>query len=221
LAGKIAYIYYRFDVSDEKFIGSVKDNGEYVKDRRNFATQIATLYAQYKQDFEECYINNDTSINKQTLITSFINSIGDELKIQQHKRPQVSFNANGNAGTYDKATNTISVDITNGDLYDILDTIVHEYRHFYIDYVINYNISHNLNKNIIIRFIYHSLYIDTKYYTIFDKFDKICASFDEKASQCYNGQLYIMRKKKASPLYFIQPKERDCRVVAGLFMSKI
>ncbi|RDU59786.1 hypothetical protein CQA53_11245, partial [Helicobacter didelphidarum] len=33
LAGKIAYIYYRFDVSDEKFIGSVKDNGEYVKDR--------------------------------------------------------------------------------------------------------------------------------------------------------------------------------------------
>lgn len=50
LAGKIAYIYYRFDLANEEFIKSVKDGEEYLK-QRNYFYQ-ATLEVYLKDSYE-------------------------------------------------------------------------------------------------------------------------------------------------------------------------
>lgn len=100
LAGKIAYIYYRFDLGDEEFVRSVEgDNGEYVRDREHFTDTIANLYTNidyrnsiddkithtksYEQDFESAFIENNTNIDKEQLLKDFINSIGKALGIRE------------------------------------------------------------------------------------------------------------------------------------------
>jgi len=221
-AGKIGYIYYRFDIADDVFVRSVKGGKEYLQNREDFAEKIANLYKnQYKADFDKAYNKGDNSINKNMLVENFINDIGKVLGIDKRYRPKIDFNPlSDNAGTYDRDTNTLSVDI-NSDLDGILDTIIHEYRHFYMYYLLEDNPLHNLSNNIFMQFIYNAIYVDWSYETIFNQFDKICSSFDEKMWQCYKGQLYIKNNGKSSPLYYIQPSERDCRVTAGLFMNKI
>lgn len=45
LAGKIAYIYYRFDVGDDGFVGSVvSDKGEYKKDREKYINGVKEVF---------------------------------------------------------------------------------------------------------------------------------------------------------------------------------
>lgn len=53
LAGKIAYIYYRFDVGNEEFIKSVADdNGEYFRDRDMYIKSIVALFDKKQPYFQ-------------------------------------------------------------------------------------------------------------------------------------------------------------------------
>ncbi|EOI8291975.1 hypothetical protein ACMW8T_001715, partial [Campylobacter jejuni] len=48
LAGKIAYIYYRFDLANEKFIKSVSDGDKYLKEREKFVKKFIDVYSDEK-----------------------------------------------------------------------------------------------------------------------------------------------------------------------------
>nr|WP_245892667.1 hypothetical protein [Helicobacter valdiviensis] len=61
LAGKIAYIYYRFDLANENFIKSVSDGDKYLEEREKFVKKFIDVYSDkkffimpsYKEKFSE------------------------------------------------------------------------------------------------------------------------------------------------------------------------
>ncbi|MWV62251.1 hypothetical protein DCO58_05215 [Helicobacter saguini] len=57
LAGKIAYIYYIYDLVDDDFIDNVKeDNGEYVRDREKFINMMIEIFE--KETYKPSFSNN-------------------------------------------------------------------------------------------------------------------------------------------------------------------
>ncbi|WP_161976969.1 hypothetical protein, partial [Helicobacter saguini] len=243
LAGKLAYICYRFDLIDEKFIKNItstniydcintkhyiKNNTylvgqEYLDDRIDFAEKIAMLYNdKYKQKFERAYIKQDETINKENLMTNFINSIHKTLKIKNDvpilEILNLTIEETNTAGVYNSGYNTLTIN-ANVDLKQLIDTIVHEYRHFYINYVVRLSANHNLKNNIILHFIYYT-YFNASFAKIFDMYNKECAKFDKEANVC-NNKTYKESNSNSSPLYYISPKERDARIVANMFITKI
>ena len=263
LTGKIAYIYYRFDVGSEGFIDRVKQTcyaifnckDEYVGERKEFVETIAQVYTgislcnslidmpklcdiinpntkNYKQEFEDRFLHNK-GIQAQQLIQDFINDMGKALKIEQEFIPQVNTKPkNGDAGTYRRYGNSLSVAQPNSNSKDefirFMDTIIHEFRHFYLWYVFEDARNHTLKQSYLAQLVYGNayMYISWEYETLFNVYDKECASFDAEVLQCEREKTYSKydengKQKAPYPLYYIQPSERDCRVVAGAFRKKI
>lgn len=248
LAGKIAYIYYCFDVSNDEFITSIQndnDEYEYIKDREEFVEGIMQIFIEanvchylsaskirnnnklnYKKIFQEAFLNRNQNIDTKLLVQSFVSDIGNALNIEERFMPKVEFDAfGGNAGAYDRHTNILSITLpsenTRFAFIDFMDTIIHELRHFYMYYVNEDATSHRLKNSKLARFIYFNLYfyISSQHQMLFDSYDKKCASFDAEIKQCIANETYL-QNGTISPLYYIQPSERDCRVVAGQFRQK-
>ncbi|TQR60441.1 hypothetical protein DMC01_05520 [Campylobacter troglodytis] len=263
LAGKIAYIYYSFDLGDENFIDSVEQTcyvwfeckDEYKDDRDNFINSVVKVYKgisfcdstinisiicnvinsntrNYKQEFENAFLRGNA--NWKQLITDFLYDVCDELGIKQQYRPKIDTEPNpGDSGTYRRKTNTISIKPPNNikDSFIIfIDTIIHEFRHFYIWYVFEDAQGHKLAQSRVAKLIYYNdtFYIAWSYDKFFNAYDKECAIFDAELKKCHKNHKYSkniikINKQfmKPSPLYYIQPNERDTKVVAWKFRQKV
>ena len=182
LAGKIAYIYYRFDLNNKNFIKSIKTknksffkNNEYKNDINNFANKIVKVYkGEYGSFISSCihgedilpydiylkqaFLDDDPNINKEELIKDFIKTICAVLGIDISCMPNIKFGTTGGAyGVYNHITKTLSIvpPQAHDEWYfnNFMDTIVHEFRHFYIDYIFTQAKEHKLQKNYIAKFI--------------------------------------------------------------------
>ncbi|TQR48998.1 hypothetical protein DMC01_12990 [Campylobacter troglodytis] len=236
LAGKIAYIYYSFDLADEDFLKSVNGSEAYIKERKEFARKIASLYKQkYQRIFEKAFIDEKNTINKESLIIAFIKDLGKEFNINSYvgqnsgkitslfdlqilSIPELKINNKMLfSGFYDKLNNSLNLKIekifkghkTKIELLSyILDNIIHEFRHFYIFF------SHKRQDNDLMRYIYYNLnYFYDGYFDLFQAFQKPCLFFDETVFNCVNS--------KNTPLYYIQPSERDARICAYEFRKEL
>ncbi|ENQ6620270.1 hypothetical protein ACEQHX_001645, partial [Campylobacter lari] len=230
--GKIAYIYYRFDLANEKFIKSVKDGDEYIKKREKFYTTASEIYNQtpiYKLTFEKKIQNENIHIE---IIEDFLKNFAKRLNINEKDLPIITNNPNnGDSGTYDFTNNILSL---NPKTYfiDFIDTIIHEFRHFYVSHI-NINSNNSLERLLFLNTV--NLYIQWNYHDIFNAYNKKCLLFDSVeygTQKCFINKTYYESRKKIvvikdkkknltdSPLYFIQPSERDARIVAGKFREK-
>ncbi|AJC92653.1 hypothetical protein CSUB8523_1145 [Campylobacter subantarcticus LMG 24377] len=232
LAGKIAYIYYRFDLANEKFIKSVKDGDEYLKEREKFYITASEIYNQnpiYRLTFEKNIQNEDVDIE---IIKDFLKNFAKRLNINEKDLPIITNNPNkGNSGDYDFTTNILSLN-TRAHYIDFIDTIIHEFRHFYICRI-NINPNNSLERLLFLNTM--ELYIQWNHYNIFNAYSKKCLPFDSAehgTHKCFINKTYYESRKKivitkgkkkdltASPLYFIQPSERDTKIIAGKFREK-
>ena len=236
LAGKIAYIYYRFDLADEDFLKSVNGSEAYIKERKEFARKIARLYRQkYQRIFEKAFIDEKITISKESLIIAFIKDLGKEFNINSYvsqnsdkitslfdvqilSMPELKINNKMLFSRfYDKLNNSLNLKIekifkghkTKIEILSyILDNIIHEFRHFYIFF------SHKRQDNDLMRYIYYNLnYFYDGYFDLFQAFHKPCLFFDETVFNCVNS--------KNTPLYYIQPSERDARICAYEFRKEL
>ncbi|WP_412097376.1 putative membrane protein [Campylobacter lari] len=233
LAGKIAYIYYRFDLANEKFIKSVKDGDEYIKKRKKFYTTASEVYNQnpiYRLTFEKKIQNENIHIE---IIEDFLKNFAKRININEKDLPIITNNPNnGDSGTYDFTNNILSL---NPKTYfiDFIDTIIHEFRHFYVSHI-NINSNNSLERLLFLNTV--NLYIQWNYHDIFNAYNKKCLLFDSVeygTQKCFIDKTYYESRKKIvvtkdkkknltdSPLYFIQPSERDARIIAGKFREKI
>ncbi|MCR6585349.1 hypothetical protein CINS5906_07220 [Campylobacter insulaenigrae] len=229
LAGKIAYIYYRFDLANEEFIKSVKDGKEYIEKREKFYKIASEIYHQnssYQLAFEKKLQNEDT-------IKDFLKNFAKRLNINEQDLPIITnSHNNGDSGTYDFVNNVLSLN-PKVHFIDFIDTIIHEFRHFYICHI-NNNPNNSLEKLLFLNTM--QLYIHWNYYNIFNAYNKKCLYFDSVehgTKKCFIDKTYYESRKKIvtikdkkknltdSPLYFIQPSERDARIIAGKFREKI
>ena len=227
LAGKIAYIYYRFDVGDGGFIKSV--DKDYWNKCKNFVEKISNIYIKHhKKHFEKHFIDG-YQYNTYSLVSNFIDNVGNQFGIPSQKNiiqanydlmnvrivcmPKIVINNKmSSAGYYDKFSNTINIKLfffedKKNNLSYVLNNIFHEFRHFYILYAM-----HNLsNQSLMIHFIYYnsSFFYDNNFPIIFGAFKKQCQKFDACMLNC-------MLDQKTS-LYYIQPAERDARINAYQF----
>ncbi|EPV8107328.1 hypothetical protein ACWAQE_001539, partial [Campylobacter lari] len=232
LAGKIAYIYYRFDLANEEFIKSVKDGNEYIKERNKFYTIASEVYNKnpiYKLAFEKIQ-NEDINIE---IIEDFLKNFAKKLNINEKDLPIITNSPNsGDSGTYDFVNNILSLNLKAYSI-DLIDTIIHEFRHFYVSHI-NTNPNNSLERLLFLNTI--NLYIQWNYYNIFNAYNKKCLLFDSVeygTKKCFINKTYYESRKKIviakdkkknltdSPLYFIQPSERDARIIAGKFREKI
>ncbi|MGI7608168.1 hypothetical protein ACNF6T_09325 [Campylobacter coli] len=228
LAGKIAYIYYRFDLANEKFIKSVSDGDKYLKEREKFVKVASDIYIKnpiYKMGFEKKLQNEVVDIN---IIEDFLKDFAKRLGIDEKVLPVISSNASGlNLGSYNKFAHILNLNL-NINFLNFIDTIIHEFRHFYI-----YRIKNN-SENSIEQFIYCNMkdfYIEISYYAIFDNYDKKCLIYDneDETKKClknctYYGSWKFLNPKLdllPSPLYYVQPCELDSRIVAYYFRKEI
>ena len=218
LAGKIAYIYYRFDVSDDGFVRSVvSDRGEYSKDREG-----------YIQTAKNMILRDSIHPNKHIkIIDEYKNLISSHTNIQARKdfverlikavckRFGLPLNgiifsneAQNIYGSYNSITQNININAVNlGNLRETLKTIFHEIRHFYID--IHYNPNKIANLSILKQYMHWSnqFYISSIYTDdLFKDFSKQCDVMDSANVGCV-----INNNQNA---YEIQPNERDPRYVA-------
>ena len=148
--------------------------------------------------------------------------------IEKKFMPKVDIgNLNGNAGTYNRGTNILSLELpksyTKDEFVDFVDTIIHEFRHFYMYYVFENARNHRLKQSYLAQLVYYNayMYISWGYKTLFNAYDKECANFDAEIKQCAIGQTYLQHSPTSSPLYYVQPNERDCRVVARAFRKQV
>ncbi|PZT47162.1 hypothetical protein B6S12_10550 [Helicobacter valdiviensis] len=225
LAGKIAYIYYRFDLANEEFIKNASNGNEYLKTRKDFINAVQKIFINdYKQKLKNCFT---THSNKEFYIKNFINDVGKKLRIAPCKKtdntsfmdtkvlcmPKVVINNNLRyLGSYNRFNNTMKIRIDsdcNEEILDnLLDTIIHELRHFYVYYQID-----NGNTNELLQFIYYNAgFFYDKNFVFFGAFKKKCMFFDESALECKSNQ--------ETPLYYLQPSERDARICACKFMQE-
>lgn len=239
LAGKIAYIYYRFDLNNEEFIRS--NDEDYVNNVDLYANEIANVYnnkganlgiphlSTYNLQFKKAFFDDDSNIDQEKLLIEFIKDIGDALNIKQEYLPKIDFDpSSGRAGVYNSQTNTLSTGkpTPNDDsaFMGFIDTIVHEFRHFYIDYIFKYNKEHQLYQVSLAQLIYYNtkIYASFTYEYIFNAYDKQCADCDIFEDSIFKkGESYLSSDSQSAPIYYLQPSERDARVAAYKFRKNI
>lgn len=228
LAGKIAYIYYRFDLANEKFIQSVSDKDKYLEEREKFYEIASDIYIKnpiYKMGFEKKLQNQVVDIN---IVKDFLKDFAKRLGIDEKVLPIISNNVSRlDLGSYNKLTHILNLNFDINFL-NFIDTIIHEFRHFYI-----YCIKNN-SENSIEKLLYYNMkdfYIKINYYTIFDNYDKKCLIYDneDETKKCLKNRTYYGSWKflnptldfLPSPLYYLQPSELDSRIVAYYFRKEI
>ena len=228
-AGKIAYIYYRFDIADEGFIKSVEgDNGAYSKDREGYIEDSKNMllygYLDSKKsikiidEYKRLISKKDVKLNKD-FIEKLIKKVCEEFKLSLQavcdENQQCSiigfYEKNSESyGYYNVDSNTIHINETNlWNLKEIIATVFHEMRHCYINTYFNPHKYADLS--VLKQYLYQSdqLYIESavvKGTNIFKKFTKRCLNNDADNVDCIPDD--------NQNAYEIQPNERDPRYVA-------
>ena len=229
IAGKIAYIYYRFDMGDEAFINSIKQDNERYKNDRDKYIQISKNMLLYGyldskksikiiDEYKRLISKKDVKLNKD-FIEKLIKKVCGEFKLSLQpvcdENQQCSIigfykKNTGSYGSYDVDSNTIHINENNlRNLKEIIATAFHEVRHFYINTYFNPHKYADLS--VLKQYLYQSdqLYIESavvKGTNIFKKFTKRCLNNDADNVDCIPDD--------NQNAYEIQPNERDPRYVA-------
>ncbi|WP_337195709.1 hypothetical protein [Campylobacter sp. B0100352/1] len=212
-AGKIAYIYYRFDIVNKGLLASVseKDKEAYLRDRDfKYINTIVNeiLPSEYKDgksfnQFHTDLLNNKNRDLKeckdflkaltQTLCKRF--DLPLEKVIFYNEKPSGSLSF----GSYEDNEVRLNQYIMKAYFKEFAKTVFHECRHFYIEKHYSYNM------DALGRYIFYSekAYINEK--IIFDKFNRICDPSENYLVGCNIGS--------TQDAYEIQPNERDPRYV--------
>ncbi|HFN3251446.1 TPA: hypothetical protein ACHDL2_001706, partial [Campylobacter jejuni] len=139
LAGKIAYIYYRFDLANEKFIKSVSDGDKYLKEREKFVKKFIDVYSDekffiipsYKAKFSE--FSNKSDEEKIMFFQEFLEDLVKAFDIEPPIPTIYKEFKQYNNGSYNSVgKKALYLNLKNKE-EQILSTFFHEFRHFYID----------------------------------------------------------------------------------------
>ncbi|ARJ55804.1 hypothetical protein [Campylobacter cuniculorum] len=215
-AGKIAYIYYRFDLINKEFLTSVseKDKEFYLQDRddkyistiinkilpleykngKSFKQFHTELLNNKNRDLEEC--KDFLKALTQTLCKEFDLPLENVVFYSEKPSGSLSF------GAYKENKVRLNQYILKAYFKEFAKTVFHECRHFYIEKYYNHN------TDALGRYVFYSekAYINEK--IIFDKFSRICDSGENYLVGCNIGAI--------QDAYEIQPNERDPRYVETL-----
>ncbi|WP_222705874.1 hypothetical protein, partial [Campylobacter helveticus] len=213
LAGKIAYIYYRFDLINKEFLTSVseKDKKAYLWDRddKYSSTIINEILAlEYKdgKSFKQFYtkLANDEDRNLkecEDFLQALTQTICEKFNLPLEK--VVFFNKEPSTtllfGAYGNNKIGLNRCLIKTHFETLVKTVFHECRHFYIEKY------YHRHMDALSSYVFYSrkTYIDER--VIFNGFHKFCDCSQKNLVDCI-----INRNQNA---YEIQPNERDPRYV--------
>ncbi|WP_270977710.1 hypothetical protein [Campylobacter helveticus] len=213
LAGKIAYIYYRFDLINKEFLTSVseKDKKAYLWDRddKYSSTIINEILAlEYKdgKSFKQFYtkLANDEDRNLkecEDFLQALTQTICEKFNLPLEK--VVFFNKEPSTtllfGAYGNNKIGLNRCLIKTHFETLVKTVFHECRHFYIEKY------YHRHMDALSSYVFYSrkTYIDE--WVIFNGFHKFCDCSQKNLVDCI-----INRNQNA---YEIQPNERDPRYV--------
>ncbi|WP_270975999.1 hypothetical protein [Campylobacter helveticus] len=213
LAGKIAYIYYRFDLINKEFLTSVseKDKKAYLWDRddKYSSTIINEILAlEYKdgKSFKQFYtkLANDEDRNLkecEDFLQALTQTICEKFNLPLEK--VVFFNKEPSTtllfGAYGNNKIGLNRCLIKTHFETLVKTVFHECRHFYIEKY------YHRHMDALSSYVFYSrkTYIDE--WVIFNGFHKFCDCSQKNLVDCI-----INRNQNA---YEIQPNERDLRYV--------
>ncbi|MCR8683828.1 hypothetical protein [Campylobacter sp. LMG 17559] len=205
IAGKIAYIYYRFDLGSQSFIDSVEnDFKDYQRDRDFYFQTCKDVLLNcpieknnpktLKEKYDELMQGKklDIAIYK-NLISKIATAICEKLDLNLiTKNGEIDFFQGDEEEWGEYYKRRIRVNENNlHDLKEIIKTMIHEIRHFYVETY--YYPGQGILRGYL--FYAHGFSISDDYKILFDGFYK----FDDKERQ--------------ENAYEIQPNERDARFV--------
>lgn len=174
IAAKIAFIYYIFRIDDIVFLQSIEsdcigNNAKYIKDTfylsgmeyyddmLYFVDRIYNLLINGNYYIEKFKALSKLSLTKKyDFVVTFIERINQVLDIENTFHPKVKLMYHKRTlGNYNTLDNTIYINSLTlcCSTQLILETIVHEYRHFYVYYVNELTETHKISHNIVILFL--------------------------------------------------------------------
>ncbi|WP_185908963.1 hypothetical protein, partial [Campylobacter troglodytis] len=184
LAGKLAYIYYRFDLSS-----NIKENYQaYKKDLKTFTQTINFA-------LNEPYLNTSLTLKEalrqendlKKWCDEFLKLINKDLILDLN----ISYKKLGNNiyGTYNPTTNALEININKAsNKKEFLRTLIHELRHAYIH-------KKQPMDDDLLKYLFYS----SKYFY-----------FSKEDRNYYKFKTFQMQ---GDDLYFLQPSERDARLI--------
>ncbi|MCW1360452.1 hypothetical protein OLQ22_04780 [Campylobacter jejuni] len=212
-AGKIAYIYYRFDLVNKEFLTSIakKDKEIYLQDRDDkYINTIVNkiLPSEYKegksfkQFHTELLNNKDRDLKEcKDFLKALTQTLCKRLNLPLEKVVFYSEKPSGSLsfGAYEDNEVRLNQYVLKAYFKEFAKTVFHECRHFYIEKYYNHNM------DALGRYVFYSekAYINEK--IIFDKFSRICIPSENYLVGCNIGA--------TQDAYEIQPNERDPRYV--------
>ncbi|EAK6669901.1 hypothetical protein E5Z24_01635 [Campylobacter jejuni] len=222
LAGKIAYIYYRFDLANEKFIKSVSDGDKYLKEREKFVKKFIDVYSDekffiipsYKAKFSE--FSNKSDEEKIMFFQEFLEDLVKAFDIEPPIPTIYKEFKQYNNGSYNSVgKKALYLNLKNKE-EQILSTFFHEFRHFYIDKNNSKEIK-NQHTESIFKLIYSNGYFKFENVVMFWAYDKKCIISNNYTD--YVGvkpyKYSIFSDKPA--IYWFSPSERDARISTFYF----
>ncbi|MFK0467559.1 hypothetical protein ACISOA_03655 [Campylobacter jejuni] len=179
LAGKIAYIYYRFDLANEKFIKSVSDGDKYLKEREKFVKKFIDVYSDekffiipsYKAKFSE--FSNKSDEEKIMFFQEFLEDLVKAFDIEPPIPTIYKEFKQYNNGSYNSVGKKALYLNLKNKKEQILSTFFHEFRHFYIDKNNSKEIK-NKHTESIFKLIYSNEYFKFENVVMFWAYDKKC-----------------------------------------------
>lgn len=115
-------------------------------------------------------------------IKDFLYALAQKLNIKKEDMSKISTTnvESGDLGNYNKINHSLNIglfkhSLDNASFINFIDTIIHEFRHFYIHRV-RKNSQNSIEK--LIYFNMEYFYILSKFYVIFNAYDKQCLFFD-------------------------------------------
>lgn len=222
LAGKIAYIYYRFDLANEKFIKSVSDGDKYLKEREKFVKKFIDVYSDekffiipsYKAKFSE--FSNKSDEEKIMFFQEFLEDLVKAFDIEPPIPTIYKEFKQYNNGSYNSVgKKALYLNLKNKE-EQILSTFFHKFRHFYIDKNNSKEIK-NQHTESIFKLIYSNEYFKFENVVMFWAYDKKCI-ISNNYTDCVGVKPYkysIFSDKPA--IYWFSPSERDARISTFYF----
>ncbi|PJQ82897.1 hypothetical protein CV423_08315 [Campylobacter jejuni subsp. jejuni] len=222
LAGKIAYIYYRFDLANEKFIKSVSDGDKYLKEREKFVKKFIDVYSDekffiipsYKAKFSE--FSNKSDEEKIMFFQEFLEDLVKAFDIEPPIPTIYKEFKQYNNGSYNSVGKKALYLNLKNKKEQILSTFFHEFRHFYIDKNNSKEIK-NQHTESIFKLIYSNGYFKFENVVMFWAYDKKCI-ISNNYTDCVGVKPYkysIFSDKPA--IYWFSPSERDARISTFYF----
>ena len=212
-AGKIAYIYYRFDIADDGFIDSIKSDDERYKNDRDKYIHISEdmlLYGYLDSkksikiidEYKRLVREKNVGLNKD-FIEKLIKKVCEEFALQPSEI-KFSFENKKKYGSYNKETNVITINENNIlNFKEMVTTVFHEVRHFYINTYFNpYKYT---NLSVLQRYVYWNLQLYIPGFSTESKEAIVYIQYSKAQISEIND---ILVPKN---IYEIQPSEQDSR----------